>query len=70
MTQLNAEQDELDTSEQQLLNAVEEFDDEEDENEWTRQNLSHSLAKSSAQGQESPTKDPVPSNPTNEQLRA
>ncbi len=68
--QLNAEQDKLDECEHQLSNAVEESDGEEDENERTRQNNSHGLAKSSARGQESLTKDPVPWNPTSEQLRA
>ncbi|MCP3682093.1 MAG: hypothetical protein GY861_05320 [bacterium] len=41
MTQLNTEQNELDACEQQLLNTVK--DDDEDENEWTRQNLSAQL---------------------------
>ncbi len=65
---LNAEQNELDVHEHQLLNAVE--DDDEDENEWIRQNLSDSLARSSAKGQESLTKGPVLTSPMNEQLRA
>ncbi len=67
MTQLNAEQIEFNEREHQLLNAVE--DDDEDENEWTRRSLSDQL-RSSAQGQGSPTKGPIPTSPTNEQLRA
>ncbi len=70
VTWLNVEQNKLDACEQQVLNAVEELDGEEEENEWTRQNLSDNLAKSSVQGQESLTKSPVPSNLTSEQLRA
>ncbi len=63
VTQLNAEQNELEAREQQLLNTVK--DDDEDENEQTRQNLSAQL-RSSVQGQGSPTKSPVPTGPTNE----
>ncbi len=66
---LQAEQDELAAQEQQLLNAVEEKD--EDENEKMRQSLSELLEVNTPRKESvSLSEDAVPPSLTNEQLQA
>ncbi len=69
--QLKAEQDELEAHEQQLLNPAKDDDDgdNDEENERTRQSLNDQL-RNAALGQVSPTGSPMPTDPTNEQLKA
>ncbi len=57
--QLKAEQDELETHEQQLLNVVKNDEDDDEANEQERQSLNEQL-KNSVQGQESLTGSPTP----------